>query len=192
MGQRNRRLIGFILASVGIVIACSVLGLAAISLVSLQTVAASNDGSLACVDQNGNGVIDKDEAINVVLAFFSGEPIPPPASGPTPGPADQAATLARLMRNAEEFEYAIGKRGGSLTYNHYRWAPYFQPGHLNRCLVIGRAGSPLRGSHRDLLADQPGGAGPGQFLGTFRRRPDLDLPPAGRRSLARRNALHRP
>ena len=116
MGQRNRRLIGFILASVGIVIACSVLGLAAISLVSLQTVAASNDGSLACVDQNGNGIIDKDEAINVVLAFFSGEPIPPPASGPTPGPADQAATLARLMRNAEEFEYAIGKRGGSLTY----------------------------------------------------------------------------
>ena len=116
MGQRNRRLIGFTLASVGIVIACSVLGLAVISLVSIQAVAASNDGSLACVDQNRNGIIDKDEAINVVLAYLSGEPIPAPTSGPTPGPSDRAATLSRLMRNAEEFEYAIGKHGGRLTY----------------------------------------------------------------------------
>ena len=116
MRQRNRRFIRIILTFVGIVIACSVLGLAAISLASIQTVAASNDGSLTCVDQNRNGIIDKDEIINVVIAYFSGEPIPPPTSGPTPMPADQAATLAQLMRNADEFEYAIGKRGGSLTY----------------------------------------------------------------------------
>ncbi len=116
MRQRNRRLIGFILASVGIVIACSVLGLAAISLFSVQTVTASNNCSLTCVDQNRNGIIDKGEVINVIVAYILGESIPPPASGQTPAPADQAATLARLTRNAAEFEYAIGKRGGSLTY----------------------------------------------------------------------------
>ena len=30
-------------------------------------------------------------------------------------PADRAATLSRLMQNAEEFEYAVGKHGGALT-----------------------------------------------------------------------------
>ena len=116
MRQRNRRLIGFILASVGIVIACSVLGLAAISPVSIQAVTASNDCSLSYVDQNGNGIIDKAEVIKVINAYLFGEPIPSPALCPTPAPADRAATLARLMRNATEFEYAIGERGGSLTY----------------------------------------------------------------------------
>ena len=31
-------------------------------------------------------------------------------------PADRAATLSRLMRNAQEFEYDVGAPGGSLTY----------------------------------------------------------------------------
>ncbi len=47
------------------------------------------------------------------LTLSTGSPVLP-AEQITP--SDRAATLSRLMRNAEEFEYAVGKHGGRLTY----------------------------------------------------------------------------
>ena len=42
-------------------------------------------------------------------------PTPPPPS-PTPAPELQEEIVARLRRNADTFEYAIGKHGGTITY----------------------------------------------------------------------------
>ena len=116
MRRRNRRLTGFILACAGLVIALSVLGLAAIGLLSVNTVTATGDCSLTCVDQNRNGIIDKAEVINVINAYLFGDPIPPPAPGPAPAPSDLDEILAQLKANAADFEYAIGRHGGALTY----------------------------------------------------------------------------
>ena len=40
----------------------------------------------------------------------------PETPTPEPGTVDQASIVARLRKNAEDFEYAIGKPGGTLTF----------------------------------------------------------------------------
>ena len=54
---------------------------------------------------------DAAEPTQVVFPTESEEP-----AATAPAPSGQAAIVSRLKRNADEFEYAIGQRGGSLTY----------------------------------------------------------------------------
>ena len=62
---------------------------------------------------------DAEDAAAPTQVIFPAESEEPAATTSAPsGPAlsGQAAIVSRLRRNADEFEYAIGKRGGSLTY----------------------------------------------------------------------------
>ena len=53
--------------------------------------------------------------IMATLIVAACTPTPPPPS-PTPAPELQEEIVARLRRNADTFEYAIGKHGGTITY----------------------------------------------------------------------------
>ena len=61
-------------------------------LLPVGTASADSDATLACVDQNGNGLIDKQEVIDVIAAYLWETPIPPPEPTPpaTPTPTSTA------------------------------------------------------------------------------------------------------
>ena len=69
-------------------IMAAVLGVALIILVTLiltqEAAAQTEQGSLACLDSNGNGRVDIGELFNVIDLYFSGDPISTPNSTPAP------------------------------------------------------------------------------------------------------------
>ena len=80
-------------------------------------------------------------------------PTPPPPS-PTPAPELQEEIVARLRRNADTFEYAIGKHGGTITY-----ATITEPLTFNLAIANDAGSSslpqlPVRGADGDLVADR--------------------------------------
>ena len=88
MRPRAKRLTTLVLAALGLCVAIAVLSLIVFTDADSSTVGADADCSLACVDQNSNGVIDKAEVIAVIVAYLFGDPLPTPdpASAPTPAP----------------------------------------------------------------------------------------------------------
>ena len=82
-------------------------------------------------------------------------------------PAAQTMIVDQLTKNAEEFEYAIGRPGGIRTL-----ATVSEPLTLNLAIAndassSGVLGYLFRGADRDLVADRPGGTGSGGVLGAF-------------------------
>ena len=59
------------------------LALVGTGVIPIGTISADSDSPLACVDRDGNGVIDKEEAVAVVVAFIFQTPISAPAPAPT-------------------------------------------------------------------------------------------------------------
>ena len=77
-----RKLAPYLVATIfGAAIALS---LVAVGVLPIGAVSADSGSSLACVDRNGDGVIDKDEAIEVLTAFIFQTPISQPEPMPTP------------------------------------------------------------------------------------------------------------
>ena len=80
-------------------------------------------------------------------------PTPPPPS-PTPAPELQEEIVARLRRNADTFEYAIGKHGGTITYATITEPLTFNLAiaHDRRLVVLSQLS--VRGADGDLVADR--------------------------------------
>ena len=112
------------------------------------------------------------------------QPVPTPPTTAEPDP--RGSIVEQLRSNAEEFEYTTGGPWRDPDVRDDLRAPYVQPSHFQRCLVIGRPWVFVRGPYRDLMADRRGGAFAGGILGTLRGRPDVDIPSPKRRQVARR------
>ena len=69
-------------ATLGAVIAISLVAFGAIS---IGVVSAQSGSNLGCIDSNGNGVVDISELFDVIDAYFDGTPISSPEPEPTPG-----------------------------------------------------------------------------------------------------------
>ena len=82
-------------------------------------------------------------------------------------PDSQEAVVARLKRNAEEFEYAIGKPGGALTFATVSEPLTFNLAIANDASSSGVLGYLFDGLTETSWADRPGGAGPGGVVGAL-------------------------
>ena len=112
---------------------------------------------------------------------------PVPAT-PTPEPD----VVDQLKKNAEEFEYAVGKHGGTLTF-----ATISEPLTFNLAIANDASSSGVLGALFEGLTEvswltdevEPALA---ESLGPFGRRLDLDILHSQGRHVARRRTLHRP
>ena len=100
--------------------------------------------------------------------------------------------VEQLKKNAEEFEYTIGKQGGTLTT-----ATISEPLTFNLAISTDAASSDVLGYLFEGLTETSWLTNEvepslGRVLGVFRRWPDLDLPSKAGRAMARRRTLHCP
>ena len=93
------RILPFSIMAGGFVVAVIIL---ATLILTQEAAAQTEQGSLACVDSNKNGRIDRAEVINVIRQYFSSDPIPAPAPSSRDG-----TSRSKAFEYGEEFDAGI-------------------------------------------------------------------------------------